>query len=62
MFTSGSRLVECSGILDTISLITMTHTIYFIANAHFKQYCMVIEHVNTTVLIRKKQNKKTLIF
>ena len=48
------RLVKYSEIVDTISLVTMTHTIYFIAQVYFKLYCMVVEHVNTTVLIRKK--------
>ena len=36
----------------------MTHTTYFIAQVNFKQYCMVIEHVNTIVLIRKKIKEK----
>ena len=48
------RLVKYSAKVDTISLVTMTHTIYFIAEVNFKHYCMVIEHVNTTVLIGKK--------
>ena len=48
------RLVKYSEIEDTITLVTITHTIYFIAQVYFKQYCMAVEHVNTTVLIRKK--------
>ena len=38
-----------------------THNL-FDCPVYFKQYCMVIEHVNTTVFGRKKIIKKTLIF
>ena len=48
------RLFKYTVIVDIISLLTMTHIIYLIAYVYFKQYWMVIEHVHTTVLIRKK--------
>ena len=51
-------LVKYSEKVDTISLVTMTHTIYFITWVYFKQYWMGIEHVHTTVLIRKKTKIK----
>ena len=52
------RLAMYSAKVDTIGLVKMTHTTYFIAQVNFKQYCMVIEHVNTIVLIRKKIKEK----
>ena len=42
------RQLKYRELVDTIGLVTMIHTIYF------KQDLMVIEHVHTTVLIRKK--------
>ena len=47
-------LVKYSEIVDTINLVTMTHTIHCIAQVYFKQYQMGIEDVHTTALIRKK--------